>query len=373
MYNKHLEIDVDRGIDRTIIAKQGDTHSRFLVLRLIENGNLIDLTGKTVRVYAIKPDGTKIFNDCVITPVSAPKGIATLELTSQMLAIPGQINMELMILKGTDKLTTVSFFITVKQSLNGDGFIESANEFGALIVALNRLDTYDATINTLISNWDAKFKTKYDGLNAQYAADLTKAKQDITTNANNIAKNITDINTVTELATYLNALVYNAMQPYTNLKERLDNIENKDVGLIGYFADVVPAGWLECNGQEILKTTYPILFARIGTKYGESTDRTKFKLPDLRGQFLRCANTTASGIDSGRTVGSTQTDAIKAHGHGLGSGQLAYSGSGYTATGKILVSPGPIGGGSPNGVDVSTFGTTETRPANIALLACIKY
>lgn len=47
-----------------------------------------------------------------------------------------------------------------------------------------------------------------------------------------------------------------------------------------------PAGWLECNGASLLRTTYPALFAAIGGAWG-AVDGTHFSVPDFRGMFLR--------------------------------------------------------------------------------------
>lgn len=44
-------------------------------------------------------------------------------------------------------------------------------------------------------------------------------------------------------------------------------------------------GWKLCNGDSLVKSNFPALFAAIGTTYG-FTDPTSFKLPDLRGRTL---------------------------------------------------------------------------------------
>lgn len=49
-------------------------------------------------------------------------------------------------------------------------------------------------------------------------------------------------------------------------------------------AATTPGGWLSCQGQSLLRSAYPALFAAIGTMYG-SADSTHFNLPDLRGRF----------------------------------------------------------------------------------------
>ena len=48
--------------------------------------------------------------------------------------------------------------------------------------------------------------------------------------------------------------------------------------------DVIPPGFLECAGQNLLRADYPDLFAAIGTTYG-STSGDQFNLPDLRRRF----------------------------------------------------------------------------------------
>jgi microcystin-dependent protein len=43
--------------------------------------------------------------------------------------------------------------------------------------------------------------------------------------------------------------------------------------------DIIPTGWLECNGQAVSRTTYSELFALIGTTYGVGDGSTTFNLP----------------------------------------------------------------------------------------------
>ena len=58
-------------------------------------------------------------------------------------------------------------------------------------------------------------------------------------------------------------------------------------GMVTYWGDEVPDGWLECDGSEVLRVDYPALFSVIGTAFGVPSDDTKFKLPDLRDRFVR--------------------------------------------------------------------------------------
>jgi len=121
-----------------------------------------------------------------------------------------------------------------------------------------------------------------------------------------------------------------------------------------------PAGYIKANGAAISRATYAALFAAIGTVFGVGDGSTTFNLPDLRGEFLRGWD-DGRGVDSGRTLGSAQADDFKSHTHS----HISYSpsGSGYadgTTNGLVALNTGATGG-------------TETRPRNVALLACIKY
>lgn len=137
-------------------------------------------------------------------------------------------------------------------------------------------------------------------------------------------------------------------------------------GTLQYFAmQAVPTGWLEANGQVVLRTSYPRLFAAIGTNYntgGESG--TQFRLPDLRGYFLRGWD-HARGVDAGRAMGTYQADDNKAHTHTYRQG---------TST----AGPSTAGGGDANMArtwsDAGVTGSagSESRPVNFAALVCIK-
>lgn len=71
----------------------------------------------------------------------------------------------------------------------------------------------------------------------------------------------------------------------------------------GWGGAAVPAGWLDCNGAAVSRSTYSALFAEIGTAYGAGDGATTFNLPDLRGRALLGAG-TGSGLTA-RARGAT--------------------------------------------------------------------
>ncbi len=131
--------------------------------------------------------------------------------------------------------------------------------------------------------------------------------------------------------------------------------------VIWHAGSSAPAGYLKANGAAVSRTAYAALFAAIGTTYGSGDGRTTFNLPDLRGEFIRGWD-DGRGIDNGRALGSSQSDEFKSHTHG----------------GVAVKALDSDRGGAPSLFSIDGLGQTEaaggaeTRPRNIALLACIK-
>ena len=164
----------------------------------------------------------------------------------------------------------------------------------------------------------------------------------------------------------------------------------------------VPADYLECNGDAVSRTTYAALFAVIGTTYG-STSGSNFRVPDLRGEFVRGWD-HGRGVDSERSIATSQGSQFAQHKHSAGTLNVANKSLTGTATdisetfqvgstsgifGKGANGTGPL---TPSSADTSVTGTltinashdhtftgstgsrggSESRPRNIAMMYIIK-
>lgn len=180
-------------------------------------------------------------------------------------------------------------------------------------------------------------------------------------------------------------------------------------GQVAMFAtQSAPAGWLKANGAAVSRTTYAALFAAISTSWGAGNGSTTFNLPDLRGEFLRALD-DGRGVDAGRTLGSPQDSQNLSHGHTAsqdgshshggetaGVGDHTHTEANYSLTvGQNTRAPSVFTAATtPNGTSSSNpagshqhaiyadgshqhfiyaSGGGESRPRNVALLACIKY
>lgn len=145
-------------------------------------------------------------------------------------------------------------------------------------------------------------------------------------------------------------------------------------GAVMHFAlEDCPAGWIKANGAIAARASFPALYAAIGDTFGAGDGSTTFGLPDLRGEFVRGLD-DGRGVDTDRGLGTGQAHDWKtfsAAGFGNGTythGDVWIPKSGYNTT-------YPFGGywSAPGNLLRFRWDTTsEIRPRNIALLACIK-
>lgn len=154
-------------------------------------------------------------------------------------------------------------------------------------------------------------------------------------------------------------------------------------GSVYHFAtSTTPTGFLFCNGDVVpngngtvqgVTTNFSALYAILGTTYGAAGT-----LPDLEGVFIRgTGSQTISGITYSGTLGTKEGDAMQGHRHNMQTNirSIDISSANFSLGGSPAAALSTSGVGDP--VTDSTNGTprtgAETRPANIALLPCIKY
>ena len=165
--------------------------------------------------------------------------------------------------------------------------------------------------------------------------------------------------------------------------------QSSPAGMIAPFAGTsAPTGWLACQGQAVSQTTYAALYAAIGTTWdigGEGAGN--FRLPDLRGMFLRGAGTNATGSSSG-AVGQpvsdyaadtylnhdhTATQAAHNHNYNVRAGSRQGDGFGGDLWDNVSSNGGTTTSATPTiTVATSTTGGTETKPKNYGVLYIIK-
>jgi hypothetical protein len=155
--------------------------------------------------------------------------------------------------------------------------------------------------------------------------------------------------------------------------------------ITAFGANVVPPGWLLCDGAQVSRTTYADLFAAIGTTWGAGDGSTTFNVPDLRGMFLRGTDPTALRDPDGasRSFGSTQGSLLGHHAHSINdpghSHQYYGEGDGCTGEkGLPRIGPGSCVYGlgtsaSGTGITLNETGGSESRPTNVSVEYIVKF
>lgn len=183
------------------------------------------------------------------------------------------------------------------------------------------------------------------------------------------------------------------------------------VGCVEAFArSTAPTGWLAANGNTIgsassgannasadysalftvlwdnwSNTDLPILDSagaastRGASASADFSANKRLPLPDLRGIFVRGSGSQdISGITYNKTFAAKEGDALQGHRHSVttnaertsGGGSFTHSAGSQNVTAGVTITIGDPTTDTANGTPRTA---SETRPANIALLYCIKF
>ena len=132
-----------------VSAKQGDKATRFIVAKLLNNGEPYTIpTGSRAVINIAKPDGKHVYNTCTYSGSDV-----TVELTNQALAASGTAYCDIEIRTSDDSqiITSASFTMEIEKSQRDENAILSSNEFTDLE---NRIKGHIETIE----NTDAAVK-----------------------------------------------------------------------------------------------------------------------------------------------------------------------------------------------------------------------
>lgn len=155
----------------------------------------------------------------------------------------------------------------------------------------------------------------------------------------------------------------------------LSSGDDNSIGAISIFPfSAIPSGYLECNGQAVSRTTYAMLFSKIGTTYGAGNGSTTFNLPDLRGEFVRGWD-NGKGVDASRTLGSSQVATSIAESIGIWTQTTGNVGASQVINDGEAKSLASGYSSFSNSTWPSTWSGTyfnQVRPRNVAMIYAIK-
>lgn len=228
---QYLDIDVNKKIHRRLRAVQGDAKSRYILVSLYNNSMPFDLSNCSVKIFGVKSDKKIFFNYANIIDTS--KGQFEIELTSQALAVNGELQIQILVLGANqERLTTCTFFIDVDRTIVDDNAIQSENEFTALTKGLADLAEYDTYKNNVL---------KHDENLIKHENKLNEVSSQLEHNANKLNK-IVDV-----LPTYTEEEINNTIASLTNggtvifrsgIYNGIYKLQVPNVDLIGDLAEI---------------------------------------------------------------------------------------------------------------------------------------
>jgi microcystin-dependent protein len=222
----------------------------------------------------------------------------------------------------------------------------------------------------------------------------------------NTSVNSLSSNTITVVDSPTIDLTYNSTTRTLSADILTSSLNFVPTGAVVVFPCIIaPTGWLALSGQLLSRAAQSALWSFANSSGNIVTDAqwtslsaygafsqgdgsSTFRLPDLRGHFVRGSGTHTDGTAAG-TFGRKQADAFGSHSHGGITGTdspdhshgAAFLGSGATSvragSDTGVLSPNhptnaTAGASARHAHGINPEGGTETRPKNIPLLYCIK-
>jgi len=308
---------------------------------------------------------------------------------------------------------------------NNTQLLYAAQEFGTLkddnSVSFSLGDKGDVTINSssdwvinpnsielsMMTNDSVDTNELVDEcVTADKLANFSITDSELATNSVTNVKLATDA--VTTVKIQDNAISTAKIQAGAVTPDKLSTSTNSGFGfvpvgsVIWYAGSTAPTGYIKCNGDSITNGT--------GTCQGVTTNFAELyavvgaNVPDLRGEFIRALDDGRT-VDNGRGIRTAQVEQQKEHSHTASSTtstnvsdpghihQGGYWGTPFGGTSGTTTirsdnsssntGPSDFIKSNTTGIGVTASTTTtvsnagvasgETRPRNVALLACIKY
>lgn len=118
---------------------------------------------------------------------------------------------------------------------------------------------------------DLRFWQKTDILNIGATQETARSSLGLGTSA--------FTNIVADTGSNTNATMH--QRAITEAVNAVDDKANKPGFMVLFAGDIVPPGYLLCDGRAVSRTTYSNLFSVIGTKFGTGNNTTTFGLPDV--------------------------------------------------------------------------------------------
>lgn len=188
---------------KPVIMKQFDKNTRTIEITLTDSDGIYTIpSGVVAKIQCTKPDGTIIFDDCIIK-----NDVIIYVASEQLTAIAGEVKCEIGLYEPDinndptkDKLLqSATFIIIVKETAMDRNAVVSSNEFNTLTIMINTISGLVEQTNTTLALIDEAITNAEEATNATNQAILdantaTTSANTATTNANNAVNLVNQTN-----------------------------------------------------------------------------------------------------------------------------------------------------------------------------------
>lgn len=159
-----------------VSAKQGDKATRFIAVRLLNNGSpYVIPTGARAVINITKPDGKHVYNTCTYSGADV-----TVELTNQALAASGTAycDIEIRTSDNAQIITSASFTMEIEKAQRDENAILSSNEFTELENRIKgHIEDIDNTNEAVEQAESARVKAENARVKAEKARETAENKR----------------------------------------------------------------------------------------------------------------------------------------------------------------------------------------------------
>ena len=164
--------------------------------------DIIDLTDCDTRVEILKPDNTKVIQNCEI--IDEENGIVVIDLTSQCLSAIGEVVCELVIQSGTQVLYSPRITYTVVDNLFDEVDFVSTDEYPILNQLIEKVKNVEKNETTRVENEEQRVN-EFEIIKKDYESyrNVMISESNVASLQNNINTKIEDVTISENVLTFI--------------------------------------------------------------------------------------------------------------------------------------------------------------------------
>lgn len=166
-------LELNEGLNEEITLQQYNKNNEKIRIKIEEKKYKYDLTGYTVSLNGVKPDGKYIL--IPVTVVDVKGGIVEFDIIEQLTIVEGLVTLQLMIIGSGNKIINSTLFsIYIKPSIKMGTPTISNDDFTLLSSKLGDIAEWDRVFTETSGKIEEKYTERLNGVGSQLAERVLK-------------------------------------------------------------------------------------------------------------------------------------------------------------------------------------------------------